>query len=319
MSLNSYLVTDEIRPLPGSGWTSKNAANSPDSIAKYKEKLNIPRGQKGYIDPAEFKLKDGFDKDALMNIEPKRSCVVSKPECVQYNYVIPETYLKEGIKNAKIENQILENELEELEAQHGDLKQQHDDLNTSHGALQRQHDDLNTSHGELQRQNSQSHQQHDELQQQQLELQTRLDTAISELEQSRTENREIVPLRVERTELNKILRNQKQQSKNIKAELDTTMDVLKDIEDGKNLEIDILNERMRGLESLLIESQGLLTQDVNHFLNSDMLVAPTTNFRKVGGTRHKKPRKRTQRRRITRRLRSRKIPRKCFSLRKREK
>ena len=34
MSLNSYLVTDEIRPLPGSGWTSKNAANAQDSITK---------------------------------------------------------------------------------------------------------------------------------------------------------------------------------------------------------------------------------------------------------------------------------------------
>ena len=306
MSLNSYLVTDEIRPLPGSGWTSKNAANLEDSKSKYKEKLNIPIGQKGYIDPAVFKLKDNFNKDDLMNIEPKRSCVVSKPECVKYNYVVPNRYLQEGFENAKIENQILENELVELQ-------RQHDDLNTRHGALQQQNN-------QSQQQNNQSHQQHGALQQQQLELQTRLDTAISELEQSRTENREIGPLRIERTELNKILKTQKQQSENIKAELDTTMDVLKDIEDGKNLEIDTLNERMRGLESLLIESQGLLTQDVNHFLNSDMLVAPTTNFRKVGGTRHKrKPRKGTQRRRNTRRLRSKKFLRKCFSLRKREK
>ena len=61
MSLNSYLVTDTIRPLPGSGWTSKNAANAQDSIAKYKEKLNIRRGQKGYIEPDSFNLKaDSF-------------------------------------------------------------------------------------------------------------------------------------------------------------------------------------------------------------------------------------------------------------------
>jgi hypothetical protein len=72
MSLNSYIVTDEIRPLPGSGWTSKNAASQADSIVKYKEKLNILRGQKGYIDPAVFNLKDDFNKEVLMNIEPKR-------------------------------------------------------------------------------------------------------------------------------------------------------------------------------------------------------------------------------------------------------
>ena len=111
MSLNSYLVTNEIRPLPGSGWTSKNAANAQDSIAKYKEKLNIPRGQKGYIDPTVFNLKDDFNKDDLTNIEPKRSCVVEKPECVKYNYLIPEKYLKDGAKNAKIENQITDNNM----------------------------------------------------------------------------------------------------------------------------------------------------------------------------------------------------------------
>ena len=305
MSLNSYLVTDEIRPLPGSGWTSKNAANLEDSKSKYKEKLNIPIGQKGYIDPAVFKLKDNFNKDDLMNIEPKRSCVVSKPECVKYNYVVPNRYLQEGFENAKIENQILENELVELQ-------RQHDDLNTRHGALQQQNN-------QSQQQNNQSHQQHGALQQQQLELQTRLDTAISELEQSRTENREIGPLRIERTELNKILKTQKQQSENIKAELDTTMDVLKDIERGKNLEIDILNERMLGLESLLIKSQMLLTQDVNHFLNSGDFTVPNAQFvRKRGGTRRKKHRK-TKKRRSTQRLRSKKFPRKCFSLSKREK
>ena len=108
MSLNSYLVTDEIRPLPGSGWTSKNAASRADSIVKYKEKLNISRGQKGYIDPAVFNIKDNFNKDDLMNIEPKMSCVVEKPECVKYNYVIPKEYLQDGIETAKVENQILE-------------------------------------------------------------------------------------------------------------------------------------------------------------------------------------------------------------------
>jgi len=179
MSLNSYLVTDEKRPLPGSGWTSKNAANSQDSIAKYKEKLRVAQGQKGYIDPAVFNLKDDFNKEDLMDIEPKRSCVVEKPECVQYNYVIPEKYLKHGAKNAKIENQILENDYEELQAQHAALQQQHRELNQQHDALQQQH--------------RESNQQHDALQQQQYsDLQTRLDTANLELEKSRTKNRQLV-------------------------------------------------------------------------------------------------------------------------------
>ena len=242
MSLNSYLVTDEIRPLPGSGWTSKNAANIDDSKAKYKEKLNIRQGQKGYIDPAVFNLNDDFNKDDLMNIEPKRSCVVEKPECVQYNYVIPEKYLKNGAKNAKIENRILENELDELQAQHGELQ-------TAHNTLQEQRDLIQT-------------------------------------------------------------------------ELQATKEILSEIEIKKNMTIYDLEDKLVNLEKLLEESQRLNQQEVDNFFNSNMFEAPTTPLQKLsGGTRHKKPRKRTktQKRRTTRRLRSRKFPRKCFSLRKREK
>jgi hypothetical protein len=244
MSLNSYLVTDEIRPLPGSGWTSKNAANIDDSKAKYKEKLNIPTGQKGYIDPSIFNLNAEFNKDKpdLINLKPKRSCVVEKPECVQYNYVIPEKYLKNGAKNAKIENQILENELDELQAQHGELQ-------TAHNTLQEQRDLIQT-------------------------------------------------------------------------ELQATKEILSEIEINKNMTIYDLEDKLVNLEKLLEESQGLNQQQVDNFFNSNMFEAPTTPLQKLGGgTRHKKPRKRTktQKRRTTRRLRSRKFPRKCFSLRKREK
>lgn len=270
MSLNSYLVTDEKRPLPGSGWTSKNAANIDDSKAKYKEKLNIPRGQKGYIDPAVFNLNDDFNKDDLMKIEPKRSCVVEKPECVQYNYVIPEKYLKNGAKNAKIENRILENDYEELQAQHAELQTAHSNLGTAHDALQQQNN-------ELLRQHRESNQQRDALQQQQLgNLQTRLDKATRELEKSRTENLEYVN---QMNEINKMLNENAEDSDKIQKAL-------------------LYSGPPPGFEG-----------------------PPTGNKNLGGGTRHKKPRKRTktQNRRTTRQLRSRKFPRKCFSLRKREK
>jgi len=152
MSLNSYLVTNEIRPLPGSGWTSKNAANAQDSIAKYKEKLNIPRGQKGYIEPDTFKLKRDINNQELLEITPKRSCVVDKPECVKYNYVIPKKYLQEGVVTAKIENQILENELDELQAQHGELQTTHSELQQQHGNLQQHQADLQQQRDALQQQ-----------------------------------------------------------------------------------------------------------------------------------------------------------------------
>jgi hypothetical protein len=284
MSLNSYLVTDEIRPLPGSGWTSKNAANAQDSIAKYKEKLNIPTGQKGYIEPETFKLNDNVDKQELLDITPKRSCVVDKPECVKYNYIIPENYLKDGVKNAKIENQILENELDELQAEHGDLQQQHGDLQQQHGDLQQQHGDL----------------------------QTRLNTANNELEASRTENREIGQLKLECLEQTKLLRIQEEQMKLIKRELKETEDILHDVETKKDLEINDLNVDIENFYDKLKETSKL----------NEELLGEIIKMSSSGGTRHKRnPLKRTKTRKrgSTRRLRSKKIPRKCFSLRKREK
>jgi chromosome segregation ATPase len=262
--------------LPGSGWTSKNAANTQDSITKYKEKLNVSTGQKGYIDPAVFNLNDDFNKKDLTNIEPKRSCVVEKPECVKYNYVIPEKYLKDGAKNAKIENRILENELDELQAQHGKLQ-------TTHSELQQQHGNL----------------------------QTRLNTANSELEASRTENREIGQLKTECLEQTKLLRIQEEQMELIKRELKETEDILHDVEIKKDLEINDLNVDIENFYDKLKE-----TSKVN-----EELLGEIRKMSSGGGTRHKNPRKRTRthKRRITKRLRFKKIPRKCFSLRKREK
>ena len=250
MSLNSFLVTDEIRPLPGSGWTSKNAANRQDSIAKYKEKLNIPRGQKGYIDPAEFKLKDNFDKEDLMNIEPKRSCVVSKPECVQYNYVVPNRYLQDGIENAKVENQILENEYEELEAQHGEL--------TTANTLQQQQSDA------LQQQNTL-----------------------------------------------------------IKEELKAVLEIMSNMENIEFENTFDFKNKLQELKVKLEQSQMLVNlKEEELYSRLSQIYRENPNLPAEGGTRHKrKPIKRTQthKRRTTKRLRSKKIPRKCFSLRKREK
>jgi chromosome segregation ATPase len=396
MSLNSYLVTDAIRPLPGSGWTSKNANNIEDSVSKYKEKLNVSTGQKGYIDPSIFNLNDEFNKDKdksdLINLKPKRSCVVEKPECVQYNYVVPEKYLKNGAKNAKIKNQILENELDELQAQHGELQQQHGELQQQHGelqlrydnsqgesnALQEQHgrltiahNNLGTAHSALQRQHEQSleelnalqhqhgqlttdhttlrqqydqsqkerdelleqqhelrfalstlRQQHvdspeerDALEQQQGDLQTRLEMVTSELEKSR----------IERTEQKKLLKTQQAEKNLIQAELEATKEILRDIETRSNMTLKESDDLILDLQTKLLDLQRKLilseqsNQDIEALLNSYFDSQP--GIPKLGGgTRHKrKPRKGTQRRRTTRRLRYKKFPRKCFSLRKREK
>ena len=114
MSKNSYIITDKKTVFPGSnGFTSKKSANQAESINKYHAKLNAPIGNNDYINPETFNLKTPLNKDDadLKNLTPKRSCVVDKPECVQYNYVIPEKYLKDGAKNAKIENQITDNNM----------------------------------------------------------------------------------------------------------------------------------------------------------------------------------------------------------------
>ena len=368
MSLNSYLVTDAIRPLPGSGWTSKNANNIEDSVSKYKEKLNVSTGQKGYIDPSIFNLNDEFNKDKdksdLINLKPKRSCVVEKPECVQYNYVVPEKYLKNGAKNAKIKNQILENELDELQAQHGELQQQHGELqlryDNSQGesnalqeqheqsleelnALQHQHGQLTTDHTTLRQQYDQSQKERDELleqqhelrfalstlrqqhvdspeerdalEQQQGDLQTRLEMVTSELEKSR----------IERTEQKKLLKTQQAEKNLIQAELEATKEILRDIETRSNMTLKESDDLILDLQTKLLDLQRKLilseqsNQDIEALLNSYFDSQP--GIPKLGGgTRHKrKPRKGTQRRRTTRRLRYKKFPRKCFSLRKREK
>jgi len=246
MSLNSYIVTDEIRPLPGSGWTSKNAASRADSIVKYKEKLNISRGQKGYIDPAVFNIKDNFNKDDLMNIEPKMSCVVDKPECVKYNYIIPKEYLQDGFENAKIENQILE-------------QQQSDN------ALQQQQSD-------------------NALQQQNTLIKEELDAALE------------------------IIRNMENIGFEKKFDFKVKLDELK----GK---LDELKGKLNELKVNLEQKDEELYSRLEQWYRDNPEVAGE------GGTRHKKPIKRTKthKRRITKRLRSTKIPRKCFSRRKREK
>ena len=292
MSLNSYIVTDEIRPLPGSGWTSKNAANAQDSIAKYKEKLNIPTGQKGYIEPGTFKLKDNVDKQKLLDITPKRSCVVDKPECVKYNYIIPENYLKDGVKNAKIENQILENELDELQADKNQMQTEIGSANVEINRLKTERDkQLQAVKTQMQTEPGLANMANMEIKDQ---LRTKHDILQAQLGDLQSQHETL-----------------EEANEGIIKMLRSSIEELQDELQNENKVLQNENKVLRDENNVLRDENSKARNAVEKFLPA----------RTAGGTRRKKPieRTKTQRRRITRRLRSKKIPRKYFSPHKREK
>ena len=276
-----------------------------------------------------------------MNIEPKRSCVVSKPECVKYNYVIPENYLKEGFKNAKIENQILENELEILDNEKSQMHSQFiSDIDRANMAQHR----LITKNNELisetnllraefdklkQLYKKELYKQVEKLRQKQL-IDTQLFNLIEKHQELQTAHR---ALEINNSELIiKLTQFKKTTEHNMKfnALNDELIEAISLIQKDNDLLINdnnLLKETEEGLNLSLNATQGDLI-DLNtkyKVLKTafDELVKKTDELvlLKSGGSRHKNPLKRskTHKRRSTRRLRAKKIPRKCFTRRKREK